>query len=327
MDKTPFPWIGKISAELNELDAIPLFGNTPSFDWSHLASLLSSCFKGEIFLHPIKREWKTPEELKKELGIHPSTVAIHVSPLGASLLWSMPRADVDKLTSHMLYEKGKGKTSEMIREGFYRYLLLESLSAASLIEPLKELTLQLEEESALPFENVFCIGIEIKIDDKTCWGTLMIPASFRKKWVEHFSQAPLDYFSTDTAKKTEIILSVQTAQSQLTQKEWSQFEPGDFLLLDHNAYNAHRETGVAFLKMGSTPLFQVKIKHNKIELLNYAYAYEETMEYKNSEPLNHLQSVEETVSSIKDIPFNVTVELARFQMSLDRLMHLSHCQF
>lgn len=323
MEKAPFSWIRKIAAEFSGLDAVPLFGNTAPFDWSHLASLLSSCFQGEVTLRPSHQEWKNPSEIKKGLGSNPFLSAVSVMPLGLPLFWAMPRADMDKFTSGMLYEKGKGKTSEIIREGFYQYLLLEALDSLQQIEPLQKLTFQLEEEASFPDEACFCVDLEVQMDDKTCWGTLLIPASFRKKWVEHCSENPLEYFPTETAKQTELILGLKTGASQLSQKEWSAFRPGDFLLLDQNSYDAHKQTGIATMNFNETPLFQVKIKHNKIELLDYALSYEETMEQKKTESDQTLQLQEETASSIKDIPLNITVELARFRMPLDRLMHLS----
>lgn len=318
MEKAPFSWIRNVAAEFSDLDAIPLFGNAPAFDWSHLASLLSSCFQGEVSLRPSHQEWKKPSEIKKGLGINPFLTAIHVIPLNSSLLWAMPHADMDKFTSRMLYEKAKGKTSEIIREGFYQYLLLEALSSIQQIEPLQKLTFQLEEEPLLSDEICFCIDLEIQIDDKTCWGTLLIPSSFRKKWIEHFSQTALEYFPTETAKQTELILGLKTGASLLSQEEWKAFQPGDFLLLDRTSYDIHKQTGIATLHLNETPLFQVKITHNKVELLGIVLSYEEIMEQKKIEAEG-----EEAVSAIKDTPLNITVELARFRMSLDRLMHLA----
>lgn len=323
MNKAPFAWIKKIKGEMSELDAIPLFGNAPPLDWAHLGTLLSSCFHADITLHPTAQEWRDSAEIKKSLGANPLTVCLNITPFGAPILWTMPRADVDKFTSRMLYEKGKGKTSEIIREGFYQYLLLEALSTIQKIEPLQKLTFHMEEEAEFPHESSFCIDIEIQIDDKTCWGTLTIPSSFRKKWVEHFSQTNAEYFPSETARQTELILGLKTAESLLTQEEWDELEPGDFLLVEPGAYDSHKETGMATLLLGSTPLFQIKIKHNKIELLDYAFTYEETMEQKKSGSDEPLDIAEEEAGSIKNVPLNVTIELARLRMTLDKLMHLS----
>jgi flagellar motor switch protein FliN/FliY len=323
MDKAPFFWVRKIADTLSHLDTIPLFGNAPPFPWPQLDLLFSSSFHKKIAARPFRQEWKNRSDLKKELGAHFFTVSISITPLGANLFWMMPRADVDKLTSHMLYEKGKGKTSEIIREGFYRYLLLEGLSSLQQIEPLKKLTLQLDEEAEIQEENHFCVDLEIQIDDKTCWGTLAIPPSFREKWVAYFSQASSEYFPTETARQTELILGLKIGESLLTQKEWEAFSPGDFLLLDKSSYDAHQQMGMATMRLGTLPLFQVKVKENQIELLDYIFSYEEPMEHKKEEAAASLQPADEEAQSIKNIPLNITVELARLQMSLDQLMHLS----
>ena len=323
MEKTPFCWVRKISAELRELDTIPLFGKEFSFDWSRLSSLLSSCFHAEISVKPTHQGWRDPAEMRKEWGANPLTVSFTVAPLNTSLFWTMSRADIDKFTSRMLYEKGKGKTSEIIREGFYQYLLLEALYALQQIDPLGKLTFQLEEETESVEENCFCIDIEIQIDDKTCWGTLAIPAPFRKKWIEHFSAESSQYVSTEMARQIELILGVKAAETSLNQEEWEELEPGDFILLDRGGYDLHKKEALATMILGTTPLFQVKIKQNKMELIDYAFTYEETMEQKKIGSEELLQPIEEEAGSIKDVPLNVTIELARVRMTLDKLMHLS----
>lgn len=324
MTKTSFPWIRKIAAELGDLNTIPLFGNAPPIDLDRLSSLLSASLQAKISLRLSGYEWRSKAEVKKGLGTNPLTIAFSASPLASSIFWTMPRADVDKLVSKMLYEKGKGKPSEIIREGFYHYLLLETLDALQEIEPLKKLTFELQEDEEITHESNFCIDIEIQIDDKTCWGTLSIPASFRKKWISHFSQIQSNsaYTPTETFRQTELILGIKIAESTLNQEEWEEMEPGDFLLLDHGSYNLH-ETGMATLQFKSTPLFHIKIEQNKLELLNYASTHEEPMEKSKKNYSEILEEAKEEAGSIKHVPLTITVELARVRMTLDRLMHLS----
>ena len=305
MAKTTFPWIKTIARELGELDTIPLFGNSPPWNWSQMSALLSSSLQTQITYSSLNQGWKEPQEIKKSLGANYSIVSLQIIPLHASVFWAMPRADIDKFTSRMLYEKGKGKTSEIIREGFYRYLLLETLPSMQKIAPLEKLTLQLEEDAHLPNEPCFCIDVEIQLEDKTCWGSLIIPSFFRKKWVEHFSHIPSEYIPTEMASQTELVLGLKIAEYSLSQEEWDEIELGDFLPCDKKAYDARKKEGIATMTLGTIPLFQVRIQQNKLEFIDYAFIHEESMEEKKE---NHA---------------NVTVELAKIRMTLNELMHLS----
>ena len=75
-----------------------------------------------------------------------------------------------------------------------------------------------------------------------------------------------------------------------------------------------------------TPIFNVKIKQNKIELVDYAFFYEDNMENKREntrEPVEKLPESEGEVVALKELPLYVTVEIARLKITLDQLMHLN----
>jgi flagellar motor switch protein FliN/FliY len=248
----------------------------------------------------------------------------------------MSHEDIARLTSWILNAKAKTRalSSEILQEGFYRYLLLEALDAAQGLPALNELTLHSNEESSLPEQNAFCINIEIAIDQRSCWGRLVIPPDFRTSWVNHFSKIPLDYLSSNLARETHLILGVKVGSILIKRNEWKKIKKGDFLVLDPGGYNPKQETGVASLTLGSTPLFNLKIQQNKIELIDYSFYYEDTMEQKGpgngyypDEPAesseNQPQPAEGEVTAIKELPLFVTVELARLKMTLDKLMHLN----
>jgi type III secretion system YscQ/HrcQ family protein len=293
----PLAWVRRIAAELPELNPIPLFGNAPSFDWTGF-----SLFP----IHPKEQCWREASEIAKGLGADLLTLPVAVSPLG-TVFWIMSRVDMIKLTSSMM----KSGKSEIVQEGFYRYLALEALNTIQGMEPLKELTLQLTEEE-MPFEKAFCIDITIKCETKSCWGRLVIPIRFRSAWVQHFSAFPSEYVPTEAARQTELAVAIKTGSVTLRQEEWEQIKVGDFVLLDQGGYDPHKGTGIALVSLQTIPIFNAKIKHNKIELIDYAFTHEETMEPNKEE-----------VVALKELPLYVTVEIGRFKITLDELMHLT----
>ncbi len=136
---------------------------------------------------------------------------------------------------------------------------------------------------------------------------------------------------TEAAKSVELPVAICTGSVSLMLTEWKDVKPGDFILLDRGGYNPRHHEGAAYLTAGNVPLFNVSIKENKLKLLDYTQVYEEVM--KKSEPLNNdqtedaLHPEEERVATIKDVPLQITVELARLRMTVDQVMKLAPGNF
>ena len=81
-------------------------------------------------------------------------------------------------------------------------------------------------------------------------------------------------------------------------------------------------SALAVFKIGSTPLFQAKVSKGQMELVDYTFTNEENMQ-ENRETEAPLTPAEEENVSIRDVPLNVCVELARLKITLDQLMHLN----
>lgn len=325
----PLTWVKRITSTIAESNTIPLFGNAPPFNWENLSSTLAARFGLSSFKISLKHQnWRAEGEWTFGMGKQTIVYPITLSPLG-TVFWILPHDDMIQVTSSILNPQSPSKTSigEILQEGFYRYLLLETVSAAQSIEPLKGLSLHLDEEQPIPETAAFCIDVEIKQEERTCWGRFAIPAEFRTSWVHHFEKTQSDYIPNEMAKLLPLSMAVKTGSVSLRQKEWEDLNVGDFIVLDRGSYHPHQQTGSALLVLGPTPLFNVKIKHNKIELIDYALYHEETMEQKanGSAPQHHSETEKNDgeAIAIKELPLNVTVEIARIKMTLDQLMHLT----
>ncbi len=329
MTTAPLSWIKRVSSEIPELRQVPLFGNAPGFDWKHLSSQLTSRFGVSGVTLSLKAcRFQDAANASKGLGTNFLTIPVYLAPLGP-LYWMMSEMDFIKLTSFMMKpSNGTSLTSEILQEGFYRFLILEALSVIQAMPPFANLTLQLSEEE-IPHEGGFCLDIEIGLNEKTCFGRLVIPREFRSQWVQHFSQTPSEYISTETAQRTYLTIGIKTGSVLIHQDEFKSIRPGDFVLLDKGSYDAHKGTGICMVMLQSTPLFNAKIKQNKIELIDYAFYYEENMEQSSetpelaSETVQKLPAEEGETVALKELPLYITVEIARFKMTLDQLMHLT----
>jgi flagellar motor switch protein FliN/FliY len=321
----PLAWIRTVAETLPELNTIPLFGNSPPFDWHHFSTTISSTFGlSKLSIQTRDQQWREGSELKKGLGSHVQILPVEISPLGTAY-WMISQEDIGKLTASVMKpaSKNRASLSEILQEGFYRYLILETLQIIQSMPPLQNLTLHLS-ENEYTAEKAFCIDLEISLDEKSCWGRLALPQELRSQWMQHFSHFPSEYFPSEVARQTELSIGVKTGSVTFHQKEWNKIKKGDFILLDQGSYDAHKGTGSCLLMLQSTPVFNAKVKHNKIELIDYAFYYEDPMQHEGeTPPTNKISDQEEEVVALKELPIQVTVEIARLKMTLDQLMHLT----
>lgn len=322
----PIPWIRTIASELGNLNDIPLFGNAPSFDWDQFSMALSQSFGiAGLKVTPKGQKWCSDEEWGDGLGPNPIVSPIVITPLSTPLFLATSQKDREKLTHFFLGNQGNdcSFSSEVLQEGYYRFLILQALDSVQSLDLFKEMTLQLGEEATLPDGKFFCIDLFIHLEDKKCWSRLIIPATLKKNWVEYFSAFPSEYSPTPLSKKLELTIGIKAGSILLTQKEWKKIREGDFILLDQSNYEPFSHSGSVMLMLHSKPLFEAKMKQNKIQLTRYAFIQEDPMqESKKPEP-HALEAAEEEAMAIKDLPLHVSVELSRVKMTLDQLMGLS----
>lgn len=337
----PLHWVRKVDTALMECDLIPLYGNAPRLDFQRISSAIASHFgtSGLSFeLHECA--WKEAKTLNEGFGSEPLVLSFHLSPLHGDAFWIMSRQDVATLTSWLMNGKPRGRSvsSEILQEGFYRYLALNALEALQGIEPLKDFTIKLSEEASLPFEASWCANIQIAFEENSCWGRFVASNHFLTSWQRHFSSMRELFSLSSIAGSLEIKASLQTGSCLLSQKEWNSLKPGDFILLDRGGYDPQHRKGAAIFMLGTTPLFQISIQGNKVKLLDYALLYEDTMDHKEStaeDSANRVQidadsvvsSDEEISVKAKELPLLMHVELAKLRMTLDQLMKLSPGNF
>ncbi len=311
----------KISPQIQELNTIPLFGSAPALNLEILSHKLQEAFAiPDLSLRLKAQQWKEKSEIKEGLKGKLITTSFVLSPIDSPIFWTLAKTDLDKLTAHMLLEKPPKKafTSPLLQEGYYRFLTLEVLSILQTLAPVEQLSLQLSEDQILPDENAVCIDIEITFHEITIWGRLFIPETFRKNWVQHFSAFPPQYVPTHLSRHLPLTVGIKIGSVQLLSKEWKKIKMGDFLLPDIISTD---ERGV--LMFNQTPLFQVHIHPQEIKLIDFALTPEEPMEEHQNTLSHKLDSAEEEVTPIKDIPLQISIEMARLKITLDELMNLS----
>lgn len=279
----PLSWIKAVAAEIP--DEIPLFGNALPLDWNKASELVSSAIGVPV-------ELRRAEQKMRSISEDDATVLpLKVNPLEGSAYWIC--SDVKKLTHPLTQD---------LSEGYYRFLILQVLNVLSSLPPFQTLSFVLSESSPPPQTETLCIDIEIKIKDQTVWGRLAIDPELQKSWAHHFS-TPTEQMPLSKPLSSELHIGVKVGSIELTSEEWDAVKPGDFIPLGKSGYNPRKHEGAAFLMLRETPLFQVKIKNNKIELLDYPILEEE-----------FLQPLSEVL---------ISVELAHYKVTLEKLLEFA----
>lgn len=306
---TPF-FLPLIFKQTGFPNGLSLFGPAAEFDLEAFSLKLSEgLHQIPISVHLRKQDWK-------EISSKTQAVAIRLSPIEPPLYWKMSKTDRMKCLQTVAKSTAKQKlfSSLALEEGFYEFLLLEALHAASQIEPLEHLSLLLEEETSIPEGKAFCIDVEILFKNGSAWGELILTDTFRKAWVQHFSAFPKETNWKHAAKTVSFRLGIKIGSVQLQQDEWNALKPQDLIIPD----TLSPPPTSACLTLSATSLFQAKIEHNQIEITHILFNTEDSMD----ESFPQKSENEEESIPIQKIPLHIHVELAQIQMTLEELLQL-----
>ncbi len=311
----------KISEILLHSDQIPLLSAPTPFPFDALSQELSPLLDGkEVQFTKKPKVWKTKEELFHLMGENPQVAPVLFSPLEGEALWIMSQADMHKLTSNLLFKHGeaKGFLSDVLEEGYFRYLLLELLSLLSKMELFSPFSLKISDSAEPQDTSYLCQDLLMKIDGHAVSGRVAISSLLQKSWQQHFA-ATTSFVSGKIASSLELSLSCQAGSTQLLPSLFQKIGVGDFLLLDSMNYDPKKEKFSLLVALGDLPLFQAKLHKDSIELINPASYHEETtMEDKPSPNLE---------TALADLPMNIVVEMGRIPITLEKLSQLEPGNF
>lgn len=314
----PPPTLEKIASALIASDQIPLLNAPFSFPFDEFAQKLSKLFEGkEIKIIPKTFRWKTKEELFHAIGESSSSTPLLLSPLEGEALWIISKVDMHKLTTSLLFKNGetKGFLSDVLEEGYFRYLFLESLLLFSKTSLFSPFSLKLSDSQEAEDCAYLVQDLQIKVDNHTCYSRIAISSKLQKSWQNHFASAPA-LFSDKIASQVELPLSLHIGSTSILPSLWEKISVGDFLLLDPMDYDPKKGKFSLLVAFQSVPLFHAKMNESTIELINPASFHEETsMEDNNSE------------ISVNNIPIHIAVEIGKIPLTLQKLTQLQPGNF
>ncbi len=331
----PQNWMKYVESVAIGAQDIPMWGSVPSFPWKVFTNELQTALEiQKLKITGGSAEWKKGSELLSGMGRSPLHLAVEMSPLKGSFSIVFPSEDFSKLSSWAIHpEAGSyGFSDPYLQKGFFRYLSIEAISIIDRLQVFQGLSPKMI-DMPLAKEDAYCIDVAIEYEGETIWGRMICPTLFQESFKHHFAQDWNFSISSHLYQEMMVDVSLSAGESKLSQENWLNLQEGDFILLDHCSYYPKLKKGTFQLSVDNTPLFQAKVKEDAIKLLDYAHYFEDKpMDTENFEKpyddsmVEELASVEEApespMLSPKKIPVNLTIEVARLKMNLDKLLKL-----
>ena len=341
----PLSWLTRLESAIYEMDETPLLISRSAFDLENFSNALSQKLKVDGFkIQMGQTKWLSSDELYLGMGTGADFLGFTVSPLSGSLFWIMNPEDIAKLSSWLLLKDTKHKefSSEILQEGFYHYLLLESLDAFQNIPLFQNLSIKMDLNTPLPQDGALAIDVEIKYNKASVWGRILLSKAFQQSWKGYSHQLMPHPFKVEIARNYDLTLGLKIAEVSLDQKTVKSLRPGDFVLLDRVSFDFPSKKGVGMLTLNGHSLISVSIEKNACKIIDEALYQEgikmnenfedntdeehffedEIKSEEEEEKVSPPEEVKEASLSLKDIPLSLTIEVARIKMSLDKLMKL-----
>ena len=282
-------WLKKVTPEIFETLSLSDSGSAPAFPVDDFVNSLKESLKLEdLSISTGKMGIIEEDSFFRGLGQKTLSTPLALSPLDGIFHFVMGIDDIKTLISFM--EEGKDETpafsleDESIVKGVYTYFMTEAIDSIMALNIYKDLSLKIS-DGAITSISAFAIDITISVKGAHLLGRIIIPNDFYKAFQSHFTFIPPTLDNLENIIDVSIPLSIHTGSVSLTEKELKELEEGDFLLLHNSFYSPSKKKGSFQMRVGRSPLFQVKKQKDGIKILDYLYFYnEENMDENEENP-------------------------------------------
>lgn len=266
----PYAWIKKIPIAFKQLDSIPLLGNLPPFPWNDFEEALKKLLNvDQLSIESSEFRWLEENELEMGLGVSLSLFEISLSPLSGRMFFAISQNDLSRLIDQLLLKEGDlVPIDDQFQAAFHDFLALEIIHCVSQIGYAPHLTPNLVKENSLPSETMLAMDIAVKLDASKYLIRLLMNSALCQSFREHYikEQATLP-FQHPLNAQIDLTIHIEAGSTSLSQKQWEEVKPGDFLFLDHCSLNPGQNSGTVTLTLEGSPVLRGKIKDGNIEIL------------------------------------------------------------
>lgn len=325
-ENIPYSFLRKIEDSIFKKDEIPLIAGFYPLDIRAFEKQLGDVLKIDHLKFSIKsQERLVEEEILKGFSEKSKVNTIVLSPLASPVFLVIDEPDTKKLLSWSI--PIKGFESKPLEESFFLFTLLNALESIEEQGFIQGLSPKLTKGS-LPKEGL-CIDLELKKENTSILLRLCLSDSFRKEWNNYYKNLAPYQISKELSSITDISLSLALGAIAIDESDFSSIKKGDFVALDKIYYDPGTQKGSLRMMLEDHPLFRAKIAENKIKILEYSHHHEdlimseeENIFEEKTPSTNAHPPAPKKMRSIQDVPFEITVEVAKFSMPLSELKQI-----
>lgn len=308
-------WHEKIVSALKDSLQLPTWEESFSFPWDSVATALSEA----LHIPDLKLSAK-PTDTLGSMGTKPVVFGIELAPIAGSAQWIMSLDDISELTQFSISSERREKMIDPRLEiGFYQYLLLEALDTIENLRIFPDIRFHLFLEEELLQDSALLLDVALSLPSKTVYGKLALSQSFLDAFKNYEPLRQMPILEMPDVQNKEIELCVQAGYSEITEQEWSEVMPGDFVALDHVSYDPSEEKGSVTFLLGKTPVLRGRIKPEGIKVLDDAAFYEENEPPFEEEILEELPEPS-PMEATPEKTMPLSIEVARMRLTIARLL-------
>lgn len=266
----PYAWIKKIPGAVAQADTIPLLGDPPPFPWGELAQELQKLLDiSNLELVPSEYVWMEEGTTTKGLGAPLSIQEFAIASLNGSFYLAIPESDMKKLLDLLLF-KGKklAPIDDQFEKAFNDFITLEILNTVQQIGYAPQLMPKLVKNSSLPDSTMLCMDITVTASNFKSVARLFISPELNQSLKEHYAEKNADAsFQHPLAEQIDVTLHLEAGRTSLSQQQWKEVKPGDFILLDRCSINPGKNTGTVTMTLKGHPVLRGKLEDGNIKIL------------------------------------------------------------
>lgn len=267
----PYDWIRSIPHALLEKDEIPLLSSPGAFPLDALTAFLKKTFQLEqLSIEVGSWESRADDALLKGLGAPTRFVNIQLSPVEGTVTWAISGKDLHLLMSIILTKEPRyaGNLDKEYLEGFFEFVVLETLLALNRSQYDKGLTPHIVDTTTEPSKASLCLDTNILCNGVSLLGRLILSEEFRHSWKDRYTQHKMTvHLPPNLAEKLQVTVHLESGRTRLTRQEWQAINPGDYLILDQCSIEPGTGKGRVLLTLNHQTLFRAKIKSGSLKIL------------------------------------------------------------
>lgn len=269
-DAKPYEWIRKIPESIAKADTIPLLGDPPPFPWENLAEDLKKLLELQsLEITPSEFSWAEEGSATKGMGSPLAIKKFSIASLEGNFFVAMQEAEIAQIMDQLLLKGNKlAPLDDQFQSAFLDFLTLEIMHSIQQIGHAPELLPKLEEDCEIPNTPMLIMDLSLKADTFQASPRLLITAEMNHSLKKHYAKSRAgDPLKPPLSEQCDLIVHMEAGKTSLSQDQWKEVKPGDFILLERCSLNPGENTGTVTMTLKGHPILRGNIQDGNIKIL------------------------------------------------------------